>query len=81
MQGKKNLLTFFCTLSQYSTIQPRLLATRNPPAPARKNTRPVVKERGPMHYILHMYRPLSDMPASDLKPEADSHGDGPRFKV
>ena len=29
MQGKKNLLTLFCTLSQYSTVQPRLLATRN----------------------------------------------------
>ena len=27
MQGKKNLLTFFCTLSQYSTIQPRLVET------------------------------------------------------
>ena len=77
MQGKKNLLTFFCTLFNYSTTP---LSNSYPP-PARKNTRPVVKERGPMHYILHMYRPLSDMPASDLKPEADSHGDGPRFKV
>ena len=33
MQGKKNLLTFFCTLSQCSTIQPRLVETRNSPPP------------------------------------------------